>query len=457
MEFGRQFPSIQVEPPGPVARAWVDRLAEVECPAITARRDRRRAGGGSDPIVWARARGANVEDVDGNVYVDLSAGFAVASVGHAHPRVVEAARGQLDTLIHGMGDLFPNREKIELAEQLASLTGGALPRSIFGMSGSDAVEACIKTALITTGRRRVLGFSGGYHGMSLGALGVSGYRDSFREPFGGQVAGAELRLPYPGTPGSPYEHDDGTRSLEHIAWLLRSDVVGGESIAAVIVEPVQGRAGDIVPPPGWLAGLRTLTREAGVLLIFDEIYTGFGRTGRWFAHEHEGVVPDLMAVGKSLGGGFPLSACLGSEAAMAGWALSSGEAIHTSTFLGNPLGCRMGLAVLSVLREEGLVERAAALGARALGWLREGLAGDPRVAAVRGVGMMMGVALERDGAAWAGGGVAAMTGLLERGFIVSPGGAQGEVISLAPPLVIDEAQLEAGVAAVIDWVRQQPA
>lgn len=456
-EFGTLLPKLVSPPPGPQSQKWVERLGRVECPAITHRRDLRRQAGAQDPIVWARAQGANIEDADGNIFVDLSGGFAVASVGHAHPRVVEAAQKQAASLLHAMGDLFPSREKVMLSEALARVAPEGLNRSILGIGGSDAVEAAIKTALIATGKRRVLAFSGGYHGMSLGALGVSGYRDSFREPFVGQAGHSDLRLPFPGQPRSPFEDDDGTRCLDYIDWMLGSDTSGSASVAAIIVEPIQGRGGVVVPPAGFLRGLREITTRRGVVLIFDEIYTGFGRTGAWFACQHEGVTPDIMAVGKSLAGGAPIGACLATEAVMEGWGRPHGEAIHTSTFLGNPLVCAMALAALQVLEDEDLIARSAREGAYALDYLRRELSDCPRVEEVRGQGMMIGIALlDREGAPWGGGGVQAMSDLIREGFVVSPGGAMGELISLAPPLTISRPQFDAGLEAIVRWCRALP-
>jgi 4-aminobutyrate aminotransferase-like enzyme len=453
--FGKQLPSMKTRPPGPATVDWISRLAAVECPAITARRDRRKDRGGKDPIVWKRARGSNVEDVDGNVYVDLAGGFAVASIGHAHPAVVEAIQRQSESLIHGMGDLFPTREKVELAEKLAAVTPDGLDQTIFGANGSDAVEAALKTALIATGKPRVLGFQGGYHGMSLGALGVSGYRNAFREPFRDFAGARELRLPFPGMPGSPHEDDDGTRSLEEIRWLLSSPASGGDSIGALIVEPIQGRGGVVEPPAGWLRGLRELCDEFDLLLIYDEIYTGFGRTGRWFAMEHEGVVPDLACVGKSMGGGVPISACIGSTETMAGWGRSEGESIHTSTFLGNPMNAAAALATIQVLESERLVERSERLGAELKDTLAERTAEFAKVGVVRGKGMMLGIPLlDAQGSAAGGAAVQAMFDLLEEGVMVSPGGTAGEVISLAPAFNIESAQLDVASDRLIAWLEQ---
>ena len=459
--LGALLPELVAPPPGPTSRRWVERLSRVECPAITARRDRRRQeAGGEDPIVWREARGANVVDVDGNRFVDLTAAFGVASVGHAHPKVVEAIRNQSERLIHGMGDLYPTQEKVLLGEALAAWTPGDLQQSLFGLNGSDAVEAAIKTALIATGRRRVLALDGSYHGMSLGALSVSGYRSAFRAPFSSWTR-QELRLPFPHCADCPLGHHPdtcGSACVAYVERVLSDDAGGGEDVAAILVEPLQARGGLRTPPAGWLASMRQLCYRHGVLLIVDEIYTGLGRTGAPFVCAEEGVVPDLLVVGKSLGGGVPISACVGRPEVMEAWGASRGEAIHTSTFLGHPLGAAAALATLAVVEQEGLVERSRTLGAWWARELREAFADLPNVREVRGRGLMLGVALQRpDGALWRGGGVAAMQGLLQRGFLVAPAGIEGEVISLSPPLVVTEAQLRAATDALLQWLSERAA
>ncbi len=452
---GRELPKI-VRPVGDITRGWVDRLAETECPAITARRSRRAAtSDGRDPIVWAEAVGANVRDVEGNVYVDVSSGFGVAAIGHRHPRVVEAIRAQSGELLHAMGDLFPSRQKIQLGEKLAALCPGDLQHSILGANGSDAVEAAIKTAIVATGRSRVLGFHGGYHGMSLGVLGVSAYRDSFRAPFSARTS-VELRLPFPREDGllGPAAAHDPALTIDYIDRLLGSDTAGSEDVAAVVVEPIQGRGGVIPPPASWLSMLAAVLRKHGVLLIADEIYSGFGRTGQWFASDHEGVVPDILCVGKAMGGGVPISACVGRASIMEAWGETQGEALHTSTFLGNPLNCAAALAAIDVIEREGLVARAAELGTWLEGELNSAFSTNSKVGQVRGRGLMLGLPLLEDGAPWPGGAVAAMNGLLDRGFILSPSGAMGDVIGLSPPLVSTKAQLTAFIEALTEWLHQ---
>jgi acetylornithine/succinyldiaminopimelate/putrescine aminotransferase len=409
---GDDLPLLQTEVPGPSSRAWVDRLARHECPAITARRVRRAAALGAsdtDPVVWAEAVGANVRDADGNVFVDLCAGFGVASVGHRHPAVVRAGQEQLGRLPHAMGDAFPDLRRIELLERLCAVTG--LERVIFGSSGSDAVEAALKTARIATGRSRVLAFTGGYHGLASGPLAALGYHvKNFRDPFADMLGSHVDHAPYGGH------------------W----PALGG--YAAVLVEPVQGRGGMRGPPEGWLAHLHAEARAAGTLVIHDEIYSGLGRTGRMFAAGD--LKPDLLCLGKALGGGFPISACLGTTAAMDAWGASTGEAIHTQTFLGNPVGCAMALAVLDVIDRQHLVARAASEGA----WFAEALAAVPGVTGITGSGLMLGVHMPDS--------LGVTRRMMARGYIVLPAGERAEALGLTPPLTTARAQLEGAVLAL---------
>jgi 4-aminobutyrate aminotransferase-like enzyme len=227
----------------------------------------------------------------------------------------------------------------------------------------------------------------------------------------------------------------------------------------VLVEPIQARGGDVVPPDGFLPGLRRICDERGLLLILDEIYTGFGRTGRWFACEHWGVVPDVMVVGKGLTGGFPFAACIGTDAVMEHWPRSTGEAIHTSTFLGHPVGCAAALASMSALRDERLVERSADLGARIMARLAETTADHPRVGEVRGRGMMIGVEMVRDRgtrepAPELSGRL--MVEGLRRGVILLGGGIHGSVLSLSPPFVLTEEQADAALGVVEEILREIP-
>ncbi len=400
-------PKILGAVPGPRSRALAGRLSRVESRNVTALEP-------EPPIFWERAAGANVWDVDGNRYVDLGAGFGVASVGHAHPRVVEAIATQSATLLHAMGDVHPPAGKVALLEALAArFPGGEPARGVLGSSGSDAVEIALKTALLATGRSGVVAFEGGYHGVTLGALDVTWRRD-FREPFEERVARRTSFARFG-------DATDVARAAERCP----------APVGAIIVEPVQGRGGDRVPPPGFLRALRERCDAEGWLLIADEVYTGGGRTGRFFACEHEDVVPDLLCVGKAVAGGMPLSACLGRARWMDAWPPSSGEALHTQTFLGHPASCAAALAALGVIDEEKLVQRAAELGDVAIACLREALGTKPGVREVRGRGLLIGIECESAAVA-----LGACHAALARGVIVIPSGDDGRVISVTPPLVI---------------------
>lgn len=413
---GADLPRLVAPVPGPLSQGWVDRLAAVECPAITSRRARRAAALGlaqDDPIVWEEAVGANVRDVDGNVFVDLTAGFGVATVGHRNPAVVAAGAAQLGRLVHAMGDVFPDPQRVRLMERLCARTG--LDRVIFGSSGSDAVEAALKTAVMATGRSGVLAFGGSYHGLAYGALAETDYKHAdFRAPFRGQL-------------GS---------HVQHAAFGEQIPAISRET-GAVLVEPIQGRGGIRVPPPGWLAALEAATHAAGALLILDEIYTGFGRTGAWFAFQSEGVRPDLLCVGKGLAGGFPLSACLGSAAAMDAWGASAGEALHTQTFLGNPVGCAMALAALDE------VERLRLPASEMGDWLVMELRS--RGLAVRGRGLLLGVSVPQP--------LVVSRALLAAGYLALPAGEADPVLVLSPPLCITQAQLEGFLGALDEALR----
>ena len=403
---GTEGPLIRTALAGPISRGWVDRLAQRECPAITARRARRASSIGAsdvDPVVWKSARGACVEDEDGNRFVDFTSGFGVASVGHAHPKVVSAGQEQLARLPHAMGDAFPDAQRIRLLERLAEWTG--LEHGILGSSGSDAVEAALKTACIATGRDQVLAFEGAYHGLSYGVLSASHYKHQmFRAPFKGQLGQHVSHLPYGELPDSL------------------------EDYGAVIVEPIQGRGGMRCPPAGWLKELETLCRRDGALLVLDEIYTGFGRTGTRFAYQESGIQPDLLCVGKGMAGGFPISACLGSKSAMEAWGASRGEAIHTQTFLGNPVGCAMALACMEVIEREDLADKSLVDG----NWLQKRLA---PLGPLRGRGLMRGLEVTNS--------LKLSRELLQRGYITLPAGLEAEVLAIVPPLTVTREQLEA--------------
>jgi 4-aminobutyrate aminotransferase/(S)-3-amino-2-methylpropionate transaminase len=421
MRFRTLVPELRGDVPGPRSRTLAQRLARVESRNVTCLAP-------LPPIFWERASAANVWDVDGNRFVDLGAAFGVANVGHAHPRVVEAVTRQAGVLLHGMGDVQPSVPKVELLERLSeSFPGPRGARGVLVTSGSDAVEVALKTALLATGRPGLVAFEGAYHGLSLGALDATWRRD-FRGPF-------EALLPRRTAFARYGDAADAERAVRECP----------VTVGAILVEAVQGRGGDRVPPRDFLPSLRALCDREGLLLVVDEVYTGFGRTGRWFACEHVGVAPDLLCVGKGLSSGMPLAACLGQAGVMDAWPESEGEALHTQTFLGHPVGCAAALAALEVLREEKLPDRAAALGGFAVERLRSALVGAPSVREVRGLGLMIGIECETGEQAQR-----AALAALRRGVILLPSGDDGRVLSITPPLTIERAILEHALAVVVE-------
>ena len=406
---------------------------------------------GSWPIVWQRARGVHVWDADGKKYLDLTGAFGVAATGHSNPRVVAAGQRQMATLMHAMGDVHPHALKAELARELSKITferWTSFPKSkkpdlvtgktIFCNSGFEAVEAALKTAILATEKRGVIAFSGAYHGLGYGALNAT-HRDHFRTPFRTQLREFCSFAPFP-------KHEGDLADVERV---IRSHLQQ-RRIGAILVEPIQARGGINIPPKGFLPLLRKLCDEHRALLILDEIYTGFGRTGKWFGCEHTGTVPDLICLGKALTGGFPLSACVGRADVMdQAWPLSTGEAIHTSTFLGNPVGCAMALAQIAEIKKQKLVERSARLGNFLLRSLRSEISISKWQIEIRGVGLMAGLEIKNKmGAPETRASLNIIKELLQRGFILLPEGEHSNVISFTPPLTISEADLRRAVRAL---------
>lgn len=421
--LGDAPPAVRKPVPAEAGQAWVDRLAASECPALTTRRKRRaeRTGANHDPIVWVAARGSNVVDADGNRYVDLTSGFGVAFIGHRHPRVVEAVRRQADVLLHALGDLHPSPVKIELLERLCALSPWPRARAMLSLSGGDAVTAALKTVVMATGRPGVVAFEGSYHGLSYGPLAVSGFAERFRTPFVEQL--------------NPHVHFARWPGTDDIDGALRSLPEDWSQIGALIVEPVQGRAGVRVPPPGFLQELGKRCRQQGALVIADEIFTGLGRCGAWWRSVREELDPDVVCVGKALGGGLPVSACIAREEVMRAWGDPEREAIHTATFYGDPLGAAAALATLDVIEGQGFValseERGAAF---AQSLERASLRG---VLKIRHAGTMLGLQLEAElGALWV------TRALLERGYLVLPAGEHADVVQLVPPVNLSQARFD---------------
>jgi 4-aminobutyrate aminotransferase-like enzyme len=396
---------------------------------------------GSWPIVWRKARGVHVWDDGGRKYLDLTAAFGVAAAGHANPRVVRAAEKQMRQLLHAMGDVHPHERKAELARELSRITferwqaGGA--KTIFCNSGFEAVEAAFKTAFLATGRSKVIAFEGGYHGLGYGALNAT-HRTHFRSPFRSQLAEFATFVPFPESEAAL------PKVVERMEELARSSEFG-----AILIEPIQARGGMRVPPNSFLPSLQRIAHANGMLLILDEIYTGFGRSGRWFACEHSQAIPDLICLGKALTGGFPLSACVGKADLMdAAWPSSMGEAIHTSTFLGHPVGCAMALANIKEISRLYLPAAARTKG-RALNSALKQISSPRFTLRAKGLGLMIGLEIvDQDDNPATDAVLRIIKNLLHGGFIFLPEGEFSNVISFTPPLIITEAQLHTSVSAL---------
>lgn len=435
---GTGLPSLRTQVPGPRSRELSLRLGRVESRNITRLNP--------PPIFWTGACGANVIDADGNVYVDLSAGFGVATAGHGNPDVVKAITSQSSSLAHALGDVYPSQVKVELLEKLAAIAPGDLNVAILGSAGAEAVEAAFKTALIYTGRPGILAFEHAYHGLTYGALSAT-WRSDFRAPFVTQLMDGVSFAPFPVTDEAV------VAALGFVTDTIERAERTEYPIGAVIIEPIQGRGGINVPPPTFLQGLRAICDGRRVLLIADEIYTGVGRTGRWFACEHAGIVPDLLTIGKGLTGSLPLSAVLGAPTVMRAWPESTGEAIHTSTFLGNPVACAAAVAQLEYIEQHDLLERARLLGERIQARTNRWAAGYPFVGRPRGIGALQGVPIAPfpDGRSRA---LAVCDIVLEAGVIVLAEGDAAEVLALTPPVVITDQQLEHALDVVETALRK---
>jgi acetylornithine aminotransferase len=364
---------------------------------------------GTPPLALVRGSGAVVVDETGREYVDLVGGIAVNALGHAHPAVVEAVSRQVATLGH-VSNLFVAEPPVALAELLLALAGRP-GRVFFANSGAEVNEAAFKLSRLA-GRTRVVAAVGGFHGRTMGALALTG-----------QPAKADPFRPLPG-------------EVDHVPYgdveALAAAVT--DETAMVILEPIQGENGVVVPPSGYLAAARQITAAHGALLVLDEVQTGIGRTGHWFAHQADGIEPDVITLAKGLGGGLPIGACLAFGPA----ADLLGPGAHGTTFGGNPVSCAAALAVISTIANEGLLDHVKRVGER----IRHGVEAldHPLVAEVRGTGLLLGIVLRAPGAA-------ATAGVLrDAGFLTNP--VQPATIRLAPPLILSLEQADAFLAAL---------
>jgi 4-aminobutyrate aminotransferase-like enzyme len=432
-------PKIVTPLPGPKTRELVSRLNKTECPAFDARREAREevSGASQIPIVYARGEGANVFDVDGNRFVDLVAGFGALIFGHSPNAVKMAVLAQEEKLLLALGDVYASDVKVELCERLAAIFPEAGARVMLGLSGADALTAALKTVALS-GRPRVVAFHGSYHGLSHGPLAACGLSPGFRSPFEAQTGEWVTFLPYPSNRAVA---DRVLEDLRALAEKEKDDPRTG----AVLIEPVLGRGGVVELAPNFLKELRALCDEANWLLVVDEIFTGCGRGGALSLALKQLILPDILCLGKGLGAGVPISAMIGRAHVMEAWGAHHGTAIHTATHFGAPGSCAAALAVLDALQDENrkIFSRVNEVGAKLKAALA--IATKGRVD-IRQRGLMIGI-----GVGGAPRALAVMRALLERGYIVLTGGPSATVLTLTPPLDIEE-ELLLGFANVLGEV-----
>ncbi|MFN2545229.1 MAG: aminotransferase class III-fold pyridoxal phosphate-dependent enzyme [Actinomycetota bacterium] len=405
---GLDAPRIVVEPPGPRARELIERDRRFTSPSLAR----------AYPLVPARGAGSVVEDVDGNRFLDFNAGIAVASTGHSHPSVVEAIKGQADDLLHYSGTDFYlpiYAEVCERLDRIAPMPGDT--RSFLTNSGTEAVEAALKMARHATGRQYLIAFLGAFHGRSYGSVSLTASKAKYHAGFGPMLPGV-LHAPY--------------GDFDVIERDLFARLVPPDEVAAIVVEPVLGEGGYVLPPDGWLASLRDLCTEHGILLVADEVQSGMGRTGRMWAVEHWGVEPDVVLAGKGIASGLPLGATI-ARAELMRWEVGA----HGSTYGGNPVACAAALATIDLIERE-LCENADKVGSQLLDGLRALAERQPLLREERGLGLMIGIEFA-DGAT----ADAVELACFRRGLLTLRAGDSS--IRMSPPLVITPEQAETGL------------
>ncbi|HSE86729.1 MAG TPA: acetyl ornithine aminotransferase family protein [Candidatus Binatia bacterium] len=411
-----KIPNIKIRPPGPKAKAIVEKDQCYTAPAY----------GRVYPLVVKEGRGMIIEDVDGNLFLDFMAGIAVASTGHSHPRVVKAIEEQAGKFLHICGSDFYYEPMAELAERLSRIAPGRSPKKVFlTNSGTETIEAAFKLARFATKRNHAIAFLGAFHGRSMGALSLTASRSSHRAHFAPLI---------PGIHHAPYGQ---ANYLEQV--LFRYEVTP-EEVAAIFVEPILGEGGYVVPPPEFLPMLKDLCQRHGILLVVDEIQSGFGRTGKMFASEHWGIEPDILCVAKGIASGMPLGAMI-ARAEISTWTRST----HGSTFGGNPVACAAALATIRLI-EDGLIKNAGEVGS----YLKESLTKlrslHPRMSDVRGLGLMIGVEFaQNDGKPDAKFRDQVMSKSFDQGLLLLSCGES--TIRFCPPLMVkrDEVDIAVGI------------
>ena len=410
----------------------IERAKKVLTPALRIHTD----------IVVRKAQGIHVHDSGGKRYMDFTSGLATTNTGHNHPRVVEAIKRQAESLIHS-GCIFYYEPLTALAEMLGKVTPPGIGMFFFSNSGAEAVEGALKLARFSSGRQGIIAFTSGFHGRTFGAMSLTTssirYRRNY-QPFVPSV----YHSPYPYCYRCFFDRKPDSCSMDCFQYLGRlfKHLIYPEEIACMIMEPVLGEGGYVVPPAEFLRNLRALCDKWGILLIFDEVQSGMGRTGTWFASEHFGVIPDIMTIAKGIASGMPLSAVAARREIMAKWPPGA----HGTTFGGNPVACAAAIATLKVIEEEGLLENAATVGRHAIERLKDMKESHPCIGDVRGLGLMIGIEFVKEGREPLTGELKKiMDYCFEKGLILVECGVDKNVIRLAPPLIITGEEMEKGL------------
>lgn len=391
------------------------------------------------PIAVVRGEGVSVYSSDGRSWMDFSSGLATLPLGHNHPRVVAAARSQMDALIH-TGGIYFNEATVVAAEKLVSITPPGLDRLFFSNSGAEAVEGALKVARFVTGRQGIVSFTRAFHGRTFGALSVTASSAAYRRGYH-PLLPSVYQVPYPYCFRCPFCREPDTCRLCCIQDLEETfkHKIPADEVAAIIIEPFLGEGGYFPAPPAFLAALREICDRHGILLIFDEVQSGMGRTGRWFASEMAAVVPDILTVAKGIASGFPLSAVVARKEIMEQWPCGA----HGTTFGGNPVSCAASRATIEVIRDESLLEKASSKGAMVLDRLRELSVRQPVIGQVRGYGFMIGIEfVTPEGAPDAASCEKVINHCLDNGVILIRCGIEHNIIRFIPPLVTTDQELD---------------
>lgn len=399
------------------------------------------------PVV--KAEGCYYYGTDGKKYLDFTSGIAVENVGHRHPKVVEAIKNSVDHLVHGPSGVIIYESILKLAAELQEVLPGKLDNFFFANSGTEAIEGALKLAKHVTKRPYAVSFTGCFHGRSIGALSVTTSKSKYRKNL--QPSWLTYQLPYALPEFLPEGADPEVffpEKLERDVEILFNHQVDPEEVACMIIEPVLGEGGYIIPPKAWLQKIKEICDRHGILLIFDEVQTGFGRTGNWFAAQTFEVTPDIMAIAKGIAAGLPLSATVASKELMDQWPLGS----HGTTFGGNPIACSAALASLDVMKEEKLLDNTNEVGRYAVEQLHQLKAQHPMIKDIRGVGLMIGIELQdlETGRPSGENVMKVLDKCLEKGVLFYLCGNVGEVIRMIPPLTVTKEQIDDGLQVLAE-------